>query len=133
MSAGSITPGLVKMANGKYAMKWDNHGGDGSTTLLLRKFSPAGVFESSVSPYNTHTFLNCPEVFTNQNDGKLIVPFRGLLFRLNDELDGTIEMSDCSNLSPMSATARAAIQPDDKMVVAGVYNGYLMLVRLLPN
>jgi len=133
-SFGAVFPGLVKMDNGKYAMRWGNLGANSSITLVLETFNSAGVFESSVSPYNGNSGAGCPEVFTKQNDGKLIVQFLGFLFRLNDEIEGgSIEMNDCSNLGGMTHLARASIQSDDKMVVAGVYNNYLMLARLLPN
>lgn len=133
-SFGIISPGLVKMTNGKYAMRWINLGSNGSLTLVLEKFSVFGVLESSLSPYNTFPVNGCPEVFTGQNDGKLIVQFAGLLFRTNNELNGSsIEINDCANLGGVTNMARAGIQSDDRMVVAGVYNNYLMLVRLLPN
>jgi uncharacterized delta-60 repeat protein len=133
-SFGIISPGLVKMTNGKYAMRWGNPASNGSVTLMLEKFGSNGVLESGLSPYNQYPTEGCPEVFTNQNDGKLIVQYLGLLFRTNNELDGSsIEINDCSNLGGLSIIARAAIQSDDKMVVAGVYNGYLMLARLLPD
>ena len=114
-------------------MRWGNTWAS-SVTLMLDKFSSAGIFESSLSVYNQVPTAGCPEVFTNQNDGKLIVQYLGLLFRANAEIDGSsIEINDCSNLGGMTKFARAAIQSDDKMVVAGVYNNYLMLARLLPN
>jgi hypothetical protein len=132
-SFGITTPGLVRMFNGKYVMRSINLAGNGSQTLVLEKISPAGIFESSLSPYNSYPVTACPEIFTTQNDGKLIVQFAGLLFRTNDELDsGSIELNYCSNLSGIGF-ARAALQQDDKMVAAGIYNNYLMLVRLLPN
>jgi uncharacterized delta-60 repeat protein len=129
------SPGLVKMVNGKYAMRWGNLAGNGSITFYLQKFSSAGVIESTITPMNAYPNGGCPEVFTNQNDGKLIVQYLGLLFRTNSEIDGSsIEISDCANLGGIAGSAtRAAIQPDDKMITAGVYNGYLMLVRQLPD
>ncbi len=133
-SIGTLESGLVKMANGKYALRTNNLAGNGSSTLVLDKFSSTGIFESSVSPFNGFSVTGCPEVFANQTDGKVLLQFAGILFRLNTELDfSTMETNYCSNLSGMTNFARAAIQPDDKMVVAGIYNGNLILVRLLPN
>jgi uncharacterized delta-60 repeat protein len=133
-SFGITGTGLVKMANGKYTMRWGNLASNGTITFYLDKFSSIGVFESNITPYNGSSIAGCPEVFTNQNNGKLIVNFAGLLFRLNDELDGSsIETNVCPSLSGMTGFSRAAIQTDDKMIVAGVYNNYLMLVRLLPD
>ena len=134
-SVGSVLPGLIKMANGKYAMRTINLANNGSVTLILDKFSSTGIFESSVSPFNGYYIGSCPDVFTNQNDGKVLIQTAGYLFRLNAELDPfTMETNYCSNLSGlMSDFAQAAIQTDDKMVVAGIFNDYLMIVRLLPN
>jgi len=102
--------------------------------MVLDKFSSSGVFESTQTVFPGYPVIGCPEIFTNQNDGKLIVQFARFLYRTNAEIDGSsVERNDCSNLGGMTDLARAAIQPNDKMVVAGVYNNYLMLVRLQPN
>ena len=130
-SLGLLAPGLVKMANGKYVMRTVNLGSN--YTVFLDKFSSTGIFESKVSPYNGFSG-SCPDIFTNQKDGKVIIQTVGVLFRLNTELDlSSLETNYCSNLSGISNFARAAIQSDDKIVVAGIYNDYLMIVRLLPN
>jgi uncharacterized delta-60 repeat protein len=130
----SINPGLVKMVNGKYAMRGMNPAQNGTVTLALEKFSSAGIFESSLTPYNGLPITDCPEVFTNQSDGKLLTQFAGLLFRTNAELTpGSTEINYCSNISWIDGISRAALQPDDKIVAAGVFNNDLMLVRLLPN
>ncbi len=133
-SIGSLGTGLVKMSNSKYALRAINLGGNGSVTLVLDKFSSTGIFESSISPFNGFSG-GCPDIFTNQNDGKVLVKTNGILFRFNAELDSsTMEINYCSNLIGLiSELGTAAIQPDDKMVVAGVFNDYLMIVRLLPN
>jgi uncharacterized delta-60 repeat protein len=128
-----IMPGLVKMANGKYVTRWAD---PGYQFTALEKYGPSGVFESMRSVHlfnNEYPGAGCPEIFTNQNDDKLIVRLDGFLVRANDELSGNIEENDCSNLNGITNFGRAAIQSDDKMVVAGVYNNYLMLARLLPN
>lgn len=133
-SFGIIYSGLVKTTNGKYAMRWGNIASNGSITFILDKFNSNGILESSNSLYNGFPIAGCPEVFTNQNDGKLIAHFDGYLFRLNAELDtSSIETNVCPNLSQIGILSRAAIQTDDKMVVAGVYSNYLVLVRLLPD
>lgn len=130
-SVGLIGQGLVKMVNGKYVMRAVNLGSN--YTVILDKFSSSGVFESTVLPYNGFSG-NCPNIFTNQNDGKVIIQTIGVSLRLNAELDySSLETNFCSNLYGISNFARAAIQPDDKIVAAGIYNDYLMIVRLLPN
>jgi uncharacterized delta-60 repeat protein len=129
-----INPGLVKMVNGKYAMRGLAPAQDGLDKVVLEKFSSAGIFESSLSPYNGLPIADCPEVFTNQSDGKLLTQFAGLLIRTNAELTpGSTEINFCSNISWITGISRAALQPDDKMVAAGVFNNDLMLVRLMPN
>ncbi len=131
---GTLRQGLVKSANGKYVLAILNLAGNGSVTLFLDKFSSSGVFESSLAPYNGFQISGCPDVFTYQNDGKLLVQSAGKIFRLNAELNGgTMETNSCSNLNGISNFARAAVQTDDKMVVTGVANNYLILARLLPN
>lgn len=130
---GPLVPGLAKLSNGKYAMRWINLAGNGSQTLVIDKFGTGGFVESSPSSYNGYPISRCPEIFTSQNDGKLVLQFAGLLFRTNNEITGSLEINDCPNLVGMNEIARGAFQPDDKMIAAGVYNNYLMLVRLLPN
>jgi uncharacterized delta-60 repeat protein len=125
-----ILPGLVKMANGKYVKRWSYYVSGGVISLSLEKYSSDGAKEATRSMTNWRPDNGCPDIFTNQNDGKLIVQSEGLLFRMNDELEySSLEARDCSNLNGMTSFGRAAIQPDDKMVAAGVYNGYLILVR----
>ncbi len=126
-------PGLVKTTSGKYIMRWDYLAQTG-IGIMLDKFSSSGFFESTLMLYDQVPTGGCPEVFTNQNDGKLIGQSTGLLIRTNAEIDySSREIHDCSNLYGVTSLARAAIQPDDKMVVAGVYGNYLMLARLLPD
>jgi uncharacterized delta-60 repeat protein len=129
---GITLPGLVKMSNAKYAVRWGNLAGNGSVSYYLQRFGPTGFLETTVTPYNGFSSTNCPEIFTNQNDGKVVVNFGGLLFRTTPDFN-VFESNYCSNLNGISLTARAAIQSDDKMVAAGVYNNYVILARLLPN
>jgi hypothetical protein len=134
LSFGAILPGIVRMTNGKYATRWLNPASNGTLTVTLDKYTTAGVFNGGIAPYNGSQYSGCPEIFTSQNDGKLIVQAIGILFRTDNEFTpGNTEYNYCQNLSGIIDFGRAALLPDDRMMVAGVYNDYLMLVRLLPN
>jgi uncharacterized delta-60 repeat protein len=130
---GTLRPGLVKLSNGKYVLSNYNIAAYGMA-LYVDKFSSNGFFESSNYIYYVMVTNNCPVVFANQTDGKLLLEFSGTLFRLNAELDsGTMEINPCSNLSGITDWARAAVQTNDRLVAAGISNNNLILVRLLPN
>lgn len=130
---GPLMSGLAKLSTGKYAMRWANIAGNGSLTLVIDRYAANGVLDQVISFYNGYGTSRCPEIFTSQNDGKLVLQFAGLLFRTPSQVTGPVEMNDCSNLIGMTDLSRAALQTDDKMIAAGVYNNYLMLVRMLPN
>ncbi len=124
--------GLVKMANGKYAIRTFLLASNASLTAVFLKFGSNGDFESVMSPYNGFPNSYCPEVFTNQTDGKILIQSLGILFRVNAELDSnSVEMNYCTNLN--GNYKYATIQNDDKMVSVGVYDGNLILARTLPN
>lgn len=132
-TVGFVGTGLVRLANDKYTMRVFNLASNGTVTLILDKYSSTGVFEGGVGLYNSPSSARCPDLFANQNDGKLVVSNGEFIFRLSSDLDtGTLEKYDCSNIDGVSSY-HAAIQSDDKMVAAGSYNNYLILVRVLPN
>ena len=128
--AGQTRPGLVKLATREYVMRV------AEMAVLapeLDKFSSSGDFVSTLE--FPAIAADCPSVFTNQNDGKLLVNVgeQGTLFRFNANLDaGTMETYNCSNISGISYP-KAAIQTDDKMIVVGRVNNNLMLARVLLN
>lgn len=130
---GILYQGLVKLASGKYTMRMGNLASNGTITHYLDRYGSTGDFETSVSLYNTPSGSQCPVIFANQNDGKLVTSNGNQILRLNPDLDNsTIETYYCSNIDSIDS-AHAAIQNDDKIVAAGVYSGNLTLVRILPN
>lgn len=125
-----IQPGLVRTSNGRFIKRW---GDLGSSYTVLEKFGPNGLLERNLTGYPVDP-AGCPDIFTAQNDGKVLTHFAGTLFRADAQFTpALLERTGCPNLAGLTDLARAALQPDDKMIAAGVYNNYLMLVRLLPN
>lgn len=126
---GVIVPsGFIKLSNGKYLMLSNNSG----LTYNFDKFGANGTYESSTTR-DTSGGNGCPDILANQSNGKVIVGFYGRLIRMNAELDyGTQENLNCQNLNGIVSKS-AALQMNDKMVVAGVSNNYLVLSRFLPN
>ncbi len=123
--------GLVKLANGKYAMRSMMLDSNFNAIWLVKEFSSAGAYESNTSLFGGF-YTTCPNIFANQSDGKVVIFGTDRLFRLNAELDA-METLYCSDLAGIPENSRASIQSDDKMVVFGVDNGRLMLTRLLPD
>lgn len=131
---GHPTNGLVKMGNGKYVLRGGHPSASGLPTMILEKFSATGSHQSNLILFNGFPTGSCPSLLDSQSDGKLIASYSGMLFRTDNELtSGSVESNTCPNLAFMTGLSRAAIQPDDKMVVAGLSSGFLTLVRLLPN
>lgn len=128
---GFVGPGLVRLANDKYTLRVGNLASNGTVTFMLDKFSSAGVSEGGVGLHNGPYSERCPDLFANQNDGKLVVSIGEFIFRLSSDF-ATFETYNCTNIDGVTSY-HAAIQSDDKMVAAGSYNNYLILVRVLPN
>jgi len=125
---GMMAPsGLIKLSNSKYLIISLNLGGPGASTGL-DLFSAKGFYETSSSLFDIGS---CPAILTNQSDGKILIQLTGPLFRIDADL-GSQEWINCQNLQGVQ-WQRGAIQTDDKIVVAGVYNDNLFLARLLPN
>lgn len=132
-----VRPGLAKMVNGKYVMRGGgfNPQESGSTLrLVLEKYSSAGIFEMNFQPQHPVAPAWCPNIFTNQNDGKLIVEWNGYLYRTNAEIDqASLEYINCSNLNGVDYPSQGALRPDDRLVWAGVFNGSMVLVQVMGN
>lgn len=131
---GIISPGLVKMANGKYAMRGANPSNNPFPMVpFAEKWTSAGVFQAAQTPVTAYPSGSCPQIFRSENSGKLLVFLSSFLYRMDAELSaGSIEISNCANLTAVTSKSRAALQADDKMVTAGVVNGDMVLVRTLP-
>lgn len=132
-----VRPGLARMVNGKYVMRGGgfNPQESGSTLrLVLERYSSAGIFELNFQPQHPVAPAWCPGIFTNQNDGKLIVEWNGYLYRTNAEIDqASLEYIGCSNLNGVNYPSQGALRPDDRLVWAGVFNGSMVLVQVMGN
>lgn len=130
----SLPSNFVKLSNGKYAMPyhtiaWMNI----PATARIFLFASNGPFEYSTgydSGYSTET--DCPRILAVQQDGRLLANGLTKLRRYDAELVG-FQTNTCSNYGAIGSKTRAILQDDDKMIAAGRYNGYIALVRTLPN
>jgi hypothetical protein len=123
-------PGLVKLNNGRYEM-WTNNSG---ITFYVLEFNSLGGYERNPYVGSSSYSGYCPNIFTKQSDGKILMSATGKFYRMDLESSSqTVEQYGCENLDSISDRSRAALYPDDRIVFAGTYNGYLILVRLLPN
>lgn len=126
--------GLVKMSNGKYALRDAYPSGSATVILAIDKFSSTGFYQSSFTTFNGSPDGDCPNIFASQSDGKLVTQIQGMMFRTDNELTpSSLETVTCSNLSNIDSVGKAALQSDDKIVAVGTHNDNLVLIRLLAN
>lgn len=131
---------FIRLPNQKYVFKYADLPSFTNyyfTIHRLLKINPDGSQEASVAFYQgSETNWDCPGMLVQQQDGKVLTNSATIMHRFDSEINlSTQETRSCSNFSQMSDKTHAAIQPDDKLVVAGRYTGggNLMLVRILPN
>lgn len=130
--SGDSLDGLVKLETGKFAIRKSYPAVAYFLSLII--FGSNGTYESTVPISSGNNGGGCPFIFATQNNGKVLVTETTRIFRLDPDLNtGTMETYNCANISGATWTARPAIQGDDKMVIAGTYNNYLVLARLLPD
>jgi uncharacterized delta-60 repeat protein len=128
---------VLRKANGSFVMneRWYNITGGGTTvgSNLVRlnsvgSFTSRSVYESA----NTLAYT-CPDVMAEQQDGKVIL--KGAsgehLYRYAANFL-TIQTNSCSSFVSLSGKTEAVLQPDDKMVTAGRYNGSIGIIRTIP-
>lgn len=125
-------PGLVKTINGKYMIRGVNV--SGYWERLLDLFGPTGLHEdSAIATLDTSLPIEaCPVIAASQSNGWVIQQWEGVMVRVNPELTNNYGKIGCPSLNILSDRSRAALQSNDRMVTAGVFNGNLMLVRTMP-
>lgn len=120
-------PGLIKYGAGKYVFLTQNSG----LTFNIQKFSASGVFESALY-LDLYPYAPCPRILATQSDGKVVVGPGNRLFRFNSAIVyGSAEILECQYLQGFEGIA--VLQPDNKIVAAGVYNNLMTIVRLSAN
>jgi hypothetical protein len=128
---------FVRRSNGQFVMNertYNITGGGVTVDSHLVRLTSTGNFTSR-SGYEHANILAyaCPEILAEQQDGKVIL--RGAsgehLYRYSANFL-TIQTSSCSSYSLIQGFTYAVLQPDDKMLVAGRYNGNIMIIRTIP-
>lgn len=104
----------------------------------LLNLDTSGAQESIITFYtgNNESGSECPAMLVQQQDGKVIAATGSKMYRFDSDINpGSSETRSCSNFSQVNDKTPAAIQSDDKIVVAGRYSGggNLILVRILTN
>ncbi len=133
---------FVRLTNGQFVVndRWFNvaSGGGGTLGANYVRLSSNGAFTSS-SQYEPTTFVpgglegSCPDIMDQQQDGKLVVKGQNStkLYRFAANFS-TIQTITCSSYVPFGVPTPAVLQTDDKMIAAGLYNGYLAMIRTIP-
>lgn len=129
---------FLRRANGQFVMNertYNITGGGITVWSNLVRLTAAGNFTSRSLYEEAHILANaCPEVLAEQQDGKVILSGASLekLYRYGANFS-TLQMNSCTMYSLLGAAKTPGVlQPDDKMVVAGRYNGNLVIVRTIP-
>lgn len=133
-SPGYISSGLVKMSNGKYALREVYPSGSGTLMMVISKFGANGYHQSNLAPFGGVPDADCPDIFASQSNGKLVTVLSGMMFRTDNELTpSSLETITCSNLSNIDSVGKGVLQSDNKIVAVGKLNDNLVLIRLLAN
>jgi uncharacterized delta-60 repeat protein len=132
--------GFVRLADQKYVFQGVQPVYDPNGQLVYRaglmRLDAAGASEPYLLFQTGADDNNCPQILAQQSDGRVVSAGIGRLYRFNSALDvNSAAIGFCSSFNTITAMTRAVLQPDDKMLVAGRYDGTgnLMLVRTLPD
>lgn len=140
---GSNPSDFVRLANGEFVLNERSYNiasGGATVSANYVRLSSSGNFISRTL-YEPSEFVigapagNCPDLTEQQQDGRVILKGANSdeLFRFSTDFS-TVQTMPCSSYQSMDpgSRTRAILQSDDKMVAAGTYNGYIVLVRTLP-
>lgn len=123
--------GMVKTLDGKFLVQW----GDVSVTpgreeMNRGVFNSSGIWQSKHWVFGGVVDPTGASIFARRTDGKIISENGGYLV-FSDSVPQPGPGADATNIVTwMGNDPGAALQPDDKLVLASVYNGNLVLVRL---
>lgn len=137
---GSYPNQFVRSSGGQFVMnqRWVNLGGwiTIASDLVFLSSSGAPTGSNAYEPQESVPGVtgSCPDIMAFQQDGRLVV--KGVnndeLFRFSTDYASVSTMS-CSAYGNLGyPRSPAVLQNDDKMLSAGVYNGYLAMVRTMP-
>ncbi len=133
-----ITGDHIKQQNGNYLMreKFWGYMNQLPSGAAFHEFRANGQYNRRVS-FEYFPYLSavepCPSVFAEQSDGRIVAGGVSKLYRFDADLNAASKQSsNCDSYASVANPTEAVLQPDDKMLSAGRYNGSIILVRTLP-